>query len=148
MSNDERAFLDEIVCEFPYDDLGQGLKLIDRGIAISPEAAYGVLHEICRPPRGARFSPADLVRLIEYWRSHFDHPAAGMLADVATSMVGGRDLTVDDVIAKMKALSEYPRQYSALAIVYFACDDQEGKLEPIREEIRRTWRALPIAPTN
>jgi|SRR5271155_4393918 hypothetical protein len=148
MSNDERAFLDEIVCEFPYGDLGQGRKLIDRGIAISPEAAYGVLHEICRPPRGVPFSPADLVGLIEYWRSHFDHPAAGMLADVATSMVSGRDLTVDDVIAKMKVLSEYPHQHSALAILYFACDDRQERLEPIREEIRRTWCAFPVAPKN
>lgn len=146
MSNDEKAFVDEVTLNFPYNDPREGRNLIDRGIAISPEAAYGVLHEISRPPRGVQVSPAELVKLIEYWRSHFDHPTAGMLADVATSMVRGLILTVDDVIAKMKVLNDYPGLYSALAILYFACDDKEGKLEPVWDQIRRTW--IKVSPSN
>jgi hypothetical protein len=141
--NAERAFLDQIDCHFPYDNLDQAIGLIDRGIAISPNAAFGVLHEICRRPRGVPVPHGRPMQLLSYWRTRFNHPAVDMLAEVASAMIDGRDLDVDDVIAKMAILSQYPRLYAALSILYFACDDVDERLEPIDAEIRKRWDALP-----
>jgi len=143
MSNIERSFMDEIDCRFPYEDWDRCTGLVDRGIAISPNAAFGVLHEICRPGRGVPVSADRLMQLLEYWRSHFAHPAAHMLVEVAASMIHSRDLPVEDVIAKMRILAQYPRLHAALSILYFSCDDTEGSLEPIDAEIRKEWSALP-----
>lgn len=146
MNSAEKIFLSEIDCRFPYDNLGQCMRLIDRGIATSPNAAFGALHEIGRPPRSAKTSTGRLMQLMEYWRSNFDHPAADMLAEVATSSILGRTLEVEDVIAKMGILAEYPGLYAALAILYFSCEDSEEKLEPIAAAIRKRWSASPNDP--
>jgi hypothetical protein len=139
----EKEFRDEIDCRFPYGDLDQCKSLIDRGIAISPEAAFAVLHEICRPGRGVPVSADRLIQLVEYWRSRFDHPAAEMLREVAHSMILKRYLPVDEVIARMGILAEYPGLYSALAILYFSCDGVEGRLDPIMAGIKKRWADLP-----
>jgi hypothetical protein len=47
---------------FPYDDFDQCKRLIDRDIAISPYAAFAVLHEICRSGRGVPTSAARSLR--------------------------------------------------------------------------------------
>src|ERR1700730_4689052 len=145
MNNAESTFLSQIDCRFPYDKLEQCKSLIDRGIAISPNAAFGVLHEICRPPRSDRISADRLAQLLEYWRSRFDHPAADMLGEVATSMILDLNLRVEDVITKMNILAEYPGLYAALAILYFSADDPEERLEPVVAAIRKRWDALPSA---
>jgi hypothetical protein len=146
MSDKETAFMNEIDARFPYDNSEQCKALIDRGIAISPNAAFGALHEICRPPFGVQNLADQLMSLLGYWRSHFDHPAADSLKEVAALMILGQDLPVEDVIARMEFLKKYPRLYAALAILYFACDDAEGRLEPIYDAIRDRWDALPSAP--
>jgi hypothetical protein len=142
MSDKETAFMNEIDARFPYDNPEQCKALIDRGIAISPNAAFGALHEICRPPFGVQNLADQLMPLLDYWRSHFDHPAADMLKEVAASMILGQDLLVEDVIARMGFLTKYSGLYAALAILYFACDDVEGRLEPIDAAIRDRWNAL------
>ena len=142
MSNLERSFMNEIDARFPYDDWDRCTALIDRGIAISPNAAFSVLHEICRPGRSGPVSADRLTQLLEYWRSHVEHPAAPMLAEVAASMIQRRDQPVEDAIAKMRILSRFPGLYAALSILYFSCDDTKGSLEPIDAEIRKDWGAL------
>ena len=139
MSTEELDFMNEIDARFPYDDQEQCRALIDRGVAISPNAAFGVLHEICRPPGRMPDAAEQLMPLLDYWRSHFDHPVAEMLREVAASMIRGEYLPVDDVIARMRSLATYPGLYAALAILYFACDDVEGQLEPVFAEIRDRW---------
>jgi hypothetical protein len=144
MSNVERLFMDEIDARFPFDDLERCTNLIDRGIAISPNAAYGVLHELCvnRPRRGDQIPDDRLIQLVEYWRSHFEHPVAPMLTEVAALMIQRQHLPVEDAIAKMRILSRYPGLYAALSILYFSCDDAQGLLEPVDAEIRKGWDTL------
>jgi hypothetical protein len=139
----ENAFLDEIDCRLPYGDPARCKALVDRGIAISPNAAFAVLHEICRPPRSAQASESLLMQLLDYWRSRFAHPAAFMLGEVAAAMILKRELSVDDVTERIRTLARYPRLYAALAILCSACDDAEARLEPTVTAIRQRWGALP-----
>jgi hypothetical protein len=123
----------------------QNRPAIDRGITISPNAAFAVLHEICRPPRSVRISVDRLIQLLEYWRSRFDHPAADMLVEVAISIIHERDLAVQDVMTKIGLLADYPGLYAALSILYFSCDDPDKRLEPVDAAIRRRWGSPPDA---
>ncbi|MCW5703552.1 MAG: hypothetical protein KIT82_13350 [Bradyrhizobium sp.] len=143
MTDIEQSFMDEIDARFPYEDRERCAALIDRGIAISPNAAFAVLHEICRPGRGVSVSADRLMEHLAYWRSAFKHPAADMLAEVAEAMIHRRDLPVEDVIGRMRILAQYPGLYAALAILYFSCDDVDERIEPVDAEIRNNWgRAL------
>ena len=134
MNTVEKEFRDEIDCCFPYDDFDQCKRLINRGIAISPYAAFAVLHEIGRPGQSVSVSADRLMQLLEYWRSRFDHPAAEMMRE---------DLPVDEVIARMGIMAEYPGLSPALEILYFSCDDVEERLEPIYDGIHKRWADLP-----
>jgi hypothetical protein len=143
MNTVEKEFRDEIDCCFPYDDFDQCKRLINRGIAISPYASFAVLHEICRPGQSVSVSADRLMQLLEYWRSRFDHPAAEMMREVAHSMILKRYLPVDEVIARMGILAEYPGLSPALEILYFSCDDVGEKLEPLYDGIHKRWADLP-----
>jgi hypothetical protein len=145
MTKAEQAFSDEIDCRLPYRDLDRCKELTDRGIAISPNAAFCVLHEICRPPRSEEISVNRLLELLDYWQARFAHPVAPMLADVARSMIVGRPLSTDDAIERMRVLAEFPGLYAALAVLHFSCDDNEDRLGPIDAAIRRKWDAAPNA---
>jgi hypothetical protein len=139
----DKTFRDEIDCRFPYDDLDQCKSLIDRGIAISPSAAFAILHEISRPGQGVPVPADRLMQLLEYWRSRFDHPAAEMMREVASSMILGRHLPVEEVAARMGIIAEYPQLSPALEILYFSCDDVEERLQPLYDEIHERWANLP-----
>jgi hypothetical protein len=139
MSHLEKAYLDEIDGCFPYKDWGRCVGLIDRGIVISPNAAFGALHEICRPGASADASPLFLMSLLDYWRSRFKHPAADFIAEAASSLIRGHGLTAEDVIAKMRILAPYRAQYAALSILYFSCADPDESVERIDAEIRNSW---------
>jgi hypothetical protein len=136
----EPAFTAEIDCRFPYHDLPRCRALIDRGMAISPNAAFYVLGEICRPPRRAQVTPADLSGLLDYWRARCRHPAAPMMADIAAAKIARRELSEDEAIATMNALAKYNGLYAALAIVYGACSDPD-RIEALDDAIRQLWTA-------
>ena len=141
MSDAETTYMDEIDCRFPYRDWDRCVDLIDRGIAISPNAAFGALHEICRPGASADVSAELLIRLFEYWNSQFRHPAAGMIGEVASAMIRGRRLAAEDVIARMRTLARHQGQYAALSILYFSCADSDERVEQTDAEIRSNWGA-------
>jgi hypothetical protein len=141
MSDAEPAYLDEIDCRFPYSDWGRCVDLIDRGIAISPNAAFGALHEICRPGASADVPAELLMRLLDYWESRFRHPAADLVGEAASALIRRERLTAEDVIARMRILASYQGQYAALSILYFASSDPEERVERTDAEIRKRWSA-------
>ena len=65
-----------------------------------------------------------------------------MMREVASSMILGRHMPVEEVIARMGILAEYPRLFPALEILYFSCDDVEERLEPLYDEIHKRWADL------
>lgn len=141
-SENENIFLDKIDCNFPYNDRQECLKLIDQASTLSTNALFGVVEEICRPPRSenAIVSTTILVDLLTLTKDKLNHPLGEIILDVADKMVHGQELTVDDAIAKMQLVKNYPGQFHALSILYFSCDDIDGKLEPVWDNILNDWK--------
>jgi len=142
MTTDENIFLDRIDRNFPYNDRLESVKLIDQAAALSTNALFAVIEEICRQPHSEKtiVSKSVLVDLLNLTRDKLNHPLSPLILDVADKMVNGQEITVDDAIAKMKIVKKYPGQFHALSILYFSCDDVDGKLEPLWEDIMRDWK--------
>jgi len=137
MCDTEREFLGEIDCRFPYNDEARWKSLVNRGIAISPNAAFAVLYEICAPGAPGPDSPkaALLIQILEYWKSHFDHPAIDIVMPSTLALINRDERTEKDTIAAMQRLMDFPGLDFALNILNYACDDTDGRVE-------RTWRAV------
>ncbi|RJF88608.1 hypothetical protein D3874_17720 [Oleomonas cavernae] len=142
MSGDaEIEFINEIDCCFPYNDEARWTELIARGVRISPNAAFMVLHEICRPPNLARVTPTKLRQILAHWRGSFDHPLLEMMVGVAEAMIEGRELPVQEVIDWMHRVAEYRDLYTALGILNCASEDADGLVQTTYENIVRQWRS-------
>jgi len=127
----EREFLELIDCNFPYGDEHRSIELIDRSLSISPNAVFAVVEEICRVPVSERqnVSEAFLLELLNVIDDRFRHPIKDLVFDVARILIRKGEISVDDAILKMEEIVRYPDAFSARSIVYFSCDDTEGKLE-------------------
>ena len=136
----ETEFIDSIDCQFPYHSEGECRAIIERGSRISPNAAFMVLHELCRLPSDIHVEPALMLSMLKHWQRHFTHPLVEVTLRAAKTMIEGRKLPVEESMGIMKIISAYPDQYNALAITYFSCDDTEGKVEKLYEEIIADWQ--------
>jgi hypothetical protein len=143
MLTKEESFFDKVHCKFPYHNKVECLKLIDEAVSLSPDDVFKVMEELCRiPVLEKRIIPTDLlIDLLNTTASKFNHPLKDIILDVSVKMVHGKELTVDDAISKMELVKAYPLQYSALSILYFSCDDKEGKLELIWSNILSEWHS-------
>lgn len=141
MTDIETKFIDSIDCNFPYDDKQECLRLIDEAMGISENAVFFVTEEICRMPvtKRDKVEISYLVELLTYIRDKFDHPIKEIIFDTADKMIRGQDLTVDEAIKRMEIVRGYRGQFAALSILYFSCDDIEGRLEPLWDSIRTDW---------
>lgn len=137
----EILFLDKIDCNFPYNDKLESLSLIDEAAALSTNALFSVIEELCRIPESkkANVSTSTLLDLLKSTSGKLTHPIKEMIVDVANKMIRDQGLKVDEVILKMREVQKYPKQFAALNILYFSCDDHEEKLESIWHEITREW---------
>jgi hypothetical protein len=140
----EQGFLDHIACCFPYHDETAWRALIDLGRTISPNAAFAVLEEISRPPRGESISPSVLQGIGIYWRANFDHPLADLILDCAMALIDRREIPAQRAYEIMETIAQYPGQYAALNIVYFACEEAEhlsGEVDRRCDAITACWEA-------
>lgn len=137
----ESQFIDKIDCKFPYHDRQESLQLIEQAAALSPNALYAIIHELCLIPHSKRSSVTTetLVDLLAITANQFNHPLKELIVDTADKMIRRQELTVEDVILKMQIVQKYPGQFAALSILYFSCDDKDGKMEPIWENIISEW---------
>ncbi|RUU20295.1 hypothetical protein EOD10_07445 [Mesorhizobium sp. M7A.T.Ca.TU.009.01.3.2] len=138
----EAEFADRIDCNWPYHDIPQSRELIETAVGISPNAAFLALGELCHLPASAAVEPATLVALVDFWLSEFDHPMAPMTAECAISMIERRRLPVSEILVRMDSVSGYPGLLAALSILYFSCDDVEGRADARLNEIRAAWENL------
>ncbi|MCX7427224.1 MAG: hypothetical protein NTW96_16550 [Planctomycetia bacterium] len=136
----EAEFIASIDCQFPYDNEAECCRLCEMGAHISPNAAFMVLHELCRQPRSGNVTTEVLKRILSYWNGCFSHPLAPLLTQIVTTRIEGKELSVNDAMNAMRVISEYPHEYNALAIAYFSCDDVEGKVDDLDESICANWR--------
>jgi len=139
--DNEIQFLDKIDCNFPYTDRQESQRLIEQASTLSTNALFSVIEELCRMPESERstVSTETLLDLLTLTAGKLNHPLKDIIVDTADKMIRRQELTVDDVIFKMKTVQQYPGQFAALSILYFSCDDKEERLEPIWDSIRGEW---------
>ena len=138
----EKAFIAPFDGRFPYDDPSAS-QLIRQGWAISLNAAFCVLHELCRPPALSYDGRDRLRELVAEWATGPDHSLKAPLLHAARALIENTPLPWQEGVELMKRVGEYDGQRAALAIAYFAsdCDTQEGDdaLTLIDSEIRKSW---------
>jgi len=137
----EGEFIQSIDCCFPYGNKRRWTKLIEIGANISPNSAFMILHEICRPPKSAQVVEAQLSEILEAWLSSFSHPLVEVMLPIAKTVIGGNQISVEESVKAMRVVAPYEDQYNALAILYFACDDDSGEAHESYQEVVRNWRA-------
>ncbi len=137
----ETQFLDKIDCNFPYQNRQECLRLIEQASTLSTNALFSVIEELGRIPESERpnVSTKALLDLLTLTANKINHPLKSLIVETADKMIRRQELTVDEVVLKMQTVQKYPGQFAALSILYFSCDDKEGKLEPIWDNIINEW---------
>jgi hypothetical protein len=138
----EALFAAKFDCRFPYLEKAAAKAVIDEGWKLSADAAFGVLHEICRKPRYAKVTRKRQLELIDEWLAGGSHPLQDWIAQCARALVEKRHLPWQQAVSVMEAVASYPRQYAALNIAYFSGDcDGEGDahLQAAHNRITRAW---------
>ena len=142
----EAEYEEKIDASFPYDDEEAWKAIIDEGITISDNGAYMALHEICGAPH--EIPQADLMRMIEYWASRYDHPTKPVMLIAARAVVRGGALPEEDVLKYLDEVAHYPGLYAAAGILWWAGPREDGspgrstdRIERKCQEIRNRWAA-------
>ena len=121
----ETAFFDSADADFPYNDAGRASALIAEGWAISLNAAFFVLGEICQPGEGAEVRRPKLLALLGEWRSGGDHPLKDAVFPCAMAIIDDAPLPLEDGLRIMDEIAAYDGQHSALSIVSYAAYSEE-----------------------
>jgi hypothetical protein len=143
----EKPFAAAFDGRFPYEDPSAST-LIRQGWAISLNAAFCVLDELCRPPHPRAVSKERLRELVSEWAAGPDHPLKTPVLHAANALIDETPLDWKEGADLMRQVGSYDGQRAALAIVYFAsdCDSIEGD-EALTETdtlIREQWEAKGI----
>lgn len=143
----EKPFEASIDARFPYESASAST-LIREGWAISLNAAFCVLDEICRPPHSCSVSKMRRRALVSEWAAGPDHPLKAPVLQAAHALIDDTPLDWQDGVELMKQVASYDGQRAALSIVYFAsdCDSLEGDgaLTEIDTQIRAQWEAKGV----
>lgn len=144
MEKGEIDFVNKIDCRFPYGNRKECLNLIDEALGVSSNAVFSVIEEICRAPLSERekVSNRHLSELLNAIDERFEHPLKEMILSVTNRLIRQQEISVGSAEEYMKAVDDFPGQYAALDIVYFSCDDRDGKLESLWDDIIARWRKL------
>ncbi len=140
----EQEFADSIDCCFPYEDDEKWRALILEGKAISDNASFCVLHEICSKPFGSPATVENQLRMLDQWSKVNNQELAPIVTRAAKAIITGQLLSVAEVLEQMDSVANHRNQYAALAIVYFACDDTDGSLEQRYSKIINEWKEKAV----
>lgn len=143
----EAEFIESIDCRFPYGAPLKWKRLVALAPRVSTNAAFMVLHELCRPPRSATVSHAECHRILKHLERRFRHPLLTGLRNLVLIVMRGERVSVSTAAAAMRKVSRYPGQYNMLAICYFSCDDRDGRLDTLHEAIAASWES-PISSSG
>ena len=133
----EIEFIESIDSCFPYSDEQKWRSLIKQGAQISDNAAYMVLHEICRAPNEV---PEEIqLRILCEWENHFDHPVKDLVVESGRAIINGTNIPLGKAIKYLNEISKYKGNYNALSIVYFSCDDIDGQVDNVYNQIIKMW---------
>ena len=133
----EIEFIKSIDACFPYLDEQQWRSLIKQAAQISDNAAYMVLHEICRASNDV---PAEIqLQILREWENCFDHPVKGLVVESGRAIIKGMNISVQKAIKYLNEISKFKGNYNALSIVYFSCDDTDGQVDDVYNQIIKMW---------
>ena len=135
----ETEFIASIDCQLPYGDLAKVKCLIEKANGISSNAMFMVLHEICRPPRGEEVKLSVLRELLASWAESAVHPLCAVLLPIAEAMIRRQDVPTNTAMAAMREVALFPNQYTALAIPYFSCNDEDDEVDALHTSIANAW---------
>ena len=135
----EAEFISAIDCAFPHERPTRWRRLSALAARISPNAAFMVLHEVCRSPASRRDTEAQGRAIVSHLQRRFRHPALRAVYPAVASYLTGKKLRPSTAAAQMRKLAPYTGQYNALNICYFSADDRRGVLERTYERIVRDW---------
>ncbi len=138
-SDREKILLEEIDCKLPYSDKDACMHFIDRAVLISLNAVFAIVEELCRIPSRQSVSEIQLISLLDYVDSIFEHPLKPLVLNVASKMIRGEEVSVADAKANMNVVKNISGQFAALNIMYFSCDDETGEIETLYQDIVSDW---------
>src|SRR5687768_3159107 len=112
----EKSFKAPFDGRFPYDDPSASA-LIRQGWKISLNAAFCVLHELCRPPHPhqSNVTKERLRELVTEWAAGPEHPLKAPMVGAALSLVEGKYIPWREGVELMKRVADYDGQRAALA---------------------------------
>ena len=139
----ESEFIQSIQCNFPYHDRLRAMELAGIACSISPNAAFAVADEVSRPPYSDSPNPEICFEVLDYLALNLHHPLAEPVIDLARMRVavGQGSISVEDSVRALRQIEEFPGQYAALSIAYFACSDIDGLADMELERINAAWAA-------
>lgn len=137
---EETNFNRKIDCLLSYGDINACKSLMDEAVSISDNAMFTVLHEICRAPSSKNVLPTTQLKLADIWLEKATHQKSFDIYTLAKKMIDGENISVEQSIQILDKVSEFPELSSALQIVYFSCDDVDGKMEYHYEKIVKSWQ--------
>lgn len=135
----EEEFIRSIDCCFPYENPIQWRRLSAKAARISSNAAFMVLHEVCRVPRSGKVRPRTRRRIATHLCARFRHPALRIAMPAIEAYLKGEKLRPAKAARAMCALSSYPGEFNALAICYFSSIDRNGRLDRMYEKVLSSW---------
>lgn len=139
--NAEAIFINRIDCRFPYNDKSTCISLINEAAALSTNAMFFIVEELCRIPSSEKnnVTTERLLDLLGQVEEKFEHPLKEIILETAHKMLNGQTLTTEEVISKMEILKKYNGQYAALNILYFSSLDNWETLDTLMESITSAW---------
>lgn len=136
----EADFIEQIDCCFPYSSPFKWRRAVATALRISPNATFMVIHELCRPPMWDKESSAQRIAIWVHLSKRFRHPLAKKLSPIIDAQLSNNEVTVAKAIKGMQLVRNWPSQYNALSICYFACNDDKGIADRIFESIIDEWK--------
>ena len=141
----EAEFIASIDYAFPYFAPLRWRRMSARAARTSPNAAFAVLHEVCRPPRSVPVPAVVSGRILVHLYRRFRHPLRRVLEPAIQAHLSGGSLSESHAASLMRKVAAFPDQYSALAICYFSADDRRGTLDRAHRKVVRGWELAKSA---
>lgn len=135
----EQEFIESIDFNFPYNEEEKAIELISQGRKISENASFMVLHEIVRAPSGVTRETKEF--LYNHWCNGFSHELLPQVKEASSALLANQELPVERAIELMENFKSHIGQYCALSIVYFSCNDTEGKADQKYNQVTEQWQS-------
>ena len=137
---DELDFINSIEYSFPYEDSSKAEALARQAVAISPNAAFMILHEVVHAPEEVAADAPGRTAALHQLERCFRHPLAAPLLPVAKRVMRGESLSPPEAIDTLQRIAPFQGQYNALAFAYSACPGPHGDAAQTYRAIVQRWQ--------